>query len=639
MRSGSTRREFLGTVATLPAIGALSGRTTGESGPRSAGAMQTADAWPEFAFDAANTGHNPDGTGPVENVGGAWVASAGGRMTVQPVVVDGVVYAPSQDGQLYAFDAVSGDEIEGWPVDLGNPIGSVPVVADGTLYVGDDGGTLHALDTDSGEELWRFGTEGRIETPPAVVDNTVYVASTGGGFYAIDAGQENDAVTERWSFDTGADDNRTITAGPAVGTVETADGPKELVVFGTDSSSTENAALFAFDTATGDQEWSQELRGPVMSTPTIADGSVFVGTGVDGNPQGGRLYSIEASTGSPRGQPFDTRGRVVASPAVADGRIYVGSRNGFVYAVNAQTGSQEWRFSTGPREIVSSPAVVDGTVYVTSRNNVVYGITTDGEELWSFETIGSQFASPAVANGLVYVPSVDSTEESTLYALGEGGEIPSGSAGGTDNSSEEVPETPLERGGSENEFAFLIVPAVVAGFFTLLVGLAYALVRSGLPDRFAVDEAPVERFYEDEEESPPGLTDRSQSGIWDVVVGDVIKRAQLADKTATQDVIISKFVDDTLDSPVTAYEIESARNDPARVRITEPFVDADLAAENLSEQPLNEGWTLEDSDLVFETTLGAGDTIRTMVGRQDCPDDAIEKLSEKPAISIESVDA
>jgi outer membrane protein assembly factor BamB len=598
--------------------------------------MQTDDAWPEFAFDAANTGHNPDGTGPVENVGGAWVASVGGRLTVQPVVADGVVYVPSQDGQLYAFDAVSGDSVEGWPVDLGSPIGSVPVVVDGTLYVGDNAGTLHALDTDTGEELWRFGTEGRIETPPAVVDNTVYVASTGGAFYAIDAGQAGNSVSERWSFDTG--DNRTITSGPAVGSVETADGPKELVVFGTDSSSTENATLFAFDTAAGDQEWSQPLIGAVTSTPTIADGSVFVGTGVDGNPQGGRLYNIEASTGEPRGQPFDTRGRVVASPAVADGRIYVGSRNGRVYAVNAQTGSQEWRFSTGPREIVSSPAVVDGTVYVTSRNNVVYGLTTDGEEQWSFETTGSQFASPAVANGIVYVPSVDSTEESTLYALGEGGEIPSGSAGGTDNSTDEVSETPLERGGSDSDFAFLIVPAVAGGFFALVAGIGYAIIRSGLPEKYDVDEAPVEKLYEDEEESPPGRADRSQSGIWDVVVGDVIKRAQVADKTATQDVIISKYVDDTLDSPVTAYEIESARSDPARVRITEPFVDADLAAENLSEQPLNEGWTLADAELVFETTLPPGETIRTMVGRQDCPDDGIETLSEKPEISIEPAD-
>ncbi|MFC6720530.1 PQQ-binding-like beta-propeller repeat protein [Natrialbaceae archaeon GCM10025896] len=600
--------------------------------------MQTAQSWPEFAFDAANTGHNPDGTGPVENVGGQWVASAGGRTTVQPVVADGVVYLPSQNGQIYAFDPVSGDSVDGWPVDLGSSIGSVPAIVDGTLYVGDDSGTLHAVDTAAGEELWRFGTDGRIDTPPAVADGTVYVGSTGGGFFAIDISQDDESITERWSFDTGEEDNRAISSGAAVGSVETEDGPKELVVFGTDSSAAENASLFALEVSSGDEVWSRELRGPVTSTPTIADGSVFVGTGVDGDPQGGLLYNIEAATGSPRGR-FNARGRVVGSPAVADGRIYVGSRNGLVYAVNAETGSQEWRFSTGTREIASSPAVVDGTVYVTSRNNVAYGLTTDGEELWSFETAGSQFASPAVANGVVYIPTVDSTESSILYALGEGGDISSGSAGGADNDSENISESPFETGGNESDFAFLIIPALVGGFATLVAGIAYAVIRSGLPEKYAVDEAPVERLYEDEEESPPGYDDRTQSGVWEVVVGDVIKRAELADKTATQDVIISKYLDDTLDSPVTAFEIESARSDPARVRITEPFVDADLAAENLSEQPLNEGWTIDDSELVFETTLGPGETLRTMVGRQDCPDDAVAKLEEKPTISIESVDA
>jgi len=64
---------------------------------------------------------------------------------------------------------------------------------------------------------------------------------------------------------------------------------------------------------------------------------------------------------------------VTSSPTVADGTVYIGSRDNSVYALDAADGSQQWSFATGDR-VRSSPTVVGGTVYVGSNDNSVYAI-------------------------------------------------------------------------------------------------------------------------------------------------------------------------------------------------------------------------------------------------------------------------
>ena len=60
---------------------------------------------------------------------------------------------------------------------------------------------------------------------------------------------------------------------------------------------------------------------------------------------------------------FVTGDAVDSSPAVADGMVYVGSGDGG-YAIDAATGQVRWRYITGG--LVSPPAVVGGMVYIGS---------------------------------------------------------------------------------------------------------------------------------------------------------------------------------------------------------------------------------------------------------------------------------
>lgn len=112
---------------------------------------------------------------------------------------------------------------------------------------------------------------------------------------------------------------------------------------------------------------------------------------------------------------FEAGDEVNSSPTVVDGTVYVGSSDTHVYAVDAVSGEKEWGFETG-RWIVSAPNVVDGTVYVGSGDSNIYALDAEGRyEIWRFETDGSVFSSPTVADGTVYVGS--EAPDSHLYAL------------------------------------------------------------------------------------------------------------------------------------------------------------------------------------------------------------------------------
>ena len=144
--------------------------------------------------------------------------------------------------------------------------------------------------------------------------------------------------------------------------------------------------------------WSFETGGNIHSSPSVADGVVYVGSWDD------NVYAISCETGK-KIWSFETGSYVLSSPCVADGVVYVGSYDDHVYAISSETGKEIWRYKTG--DIVhSSPSVVDGVVYVGSHDKKLYAIScTTGKKLWSFETSGVVSSLPSVVDGVVYIGS------------------------------------------------------------------------------------------------------------------------------------------------------------------------------------------------------------------------------------------
>jgi outer membrane protein assembly factor BamB len=75
---------------------------------------------------------------------------------------------------------------------------------------------------------------------------------------------------------------------------------------------------------------------------------------------------------------------------------------------------QKWSSDTSGGYEFASPAVANGVVYIGSNDNKVYALKAGtGNLLWSYPTGGWVYSSPAVANGVVYVGSWDHN----VYAL------------------------------------------------------------------------------------------------------------------------------------------------------------------------------------------------------------------------------
>ena len=112
-------------------------------------------------------------------------------------------------------------------------------------------------------------------------------------------------------------------------------------------------------------KWKFKTEGVVFSSPAIADGVVYFGSGDN-------LYSVDIKTGQEKWK-FKTEGEVNSSPAIAHGVVYFGSDDGNLYAVDIRTGQERWKFKTEDG-VASSPAIADGVVYFGSHDGNLYAV-------------------------------------------------------------------------------------------------------------------------------------------------------------------------------------------------------------------------------------------------------------------------
>jgi len=370
-------------------------------------AYAAAADWPQFHFDVAHTGVSPDEASlSPANVSGlteSWSASLGPGGESSPAVIGGVVYVGSDDGGLYAIDAVTGTQV--WRAATGGSISlSSPAVAGGRVFVGSTDQKVHAFDQTTGAELWATTTGTTVEAPPTVVGGVVYAASD--KLYALDAATGSTI----WSADTG---------GPVGFSAPTVvDGKVYVGAFNTSNLS---GMLEAFDAATGTRLWTTFTGGAIGGAPVVVGGRIFVGVTSFG------VKAFDAASGAQIWWNITT-GEGITTPAVLDGRVYLGDQAGNMYALDAGTGAVVWKTNIRTRAEsfeFSSPALANGVLYIGGIDSV-----GTGGEAWAFDAAtggilfsrlvpGSIIASPAVVDGRVYfvsdklrmfsLPSADTT--------------------------------------------------------------------------------------------------------------------------------------------------------------------------------------------------------------------------------------
>ncbi len=377
-----------------------------------------------------------------------WDTETTGAMCFSGSYYEGkLLKAAEQDNTFYCFDAETGNIL--WEYNPETQLGywvSGSAVAYDMVYELNKDGCLYALDVNSGELVWKYEGPGYLYWPgwPVVGDGKIYT-TTGQRVsihpYTLEYSESEfvclDAYTGQllWELPIEAYSPRESTA-IAYGNLYLIPGYieefkmnsyvtlDEVWAIGSEPwsmwrSDSENSGTGQSGPMNLNVRWKFATGGGVVSTPSIAEGRVYVGS------QDKNIYCLDARDGRFLWN-FTTGARIKSSPAVVNGKVYVGPDDGYVYCLGAKDGNLIWeRYVSGYIEahfdvvtgIRSSPIVVNGRVYVGSLDTNLYCLDAeDGEVKWAYKTEGLITSSPAVADGAVYVTSQEPTS-GALYKI------------------------------------------------------------------------------------------------------------------------------------------------------------------------------------------------------------------------------
>lgn len=172
--------------------------------------------------------------------------------------------------------------------------------------------------------------------------------------------------------------------------------------------------------------WAYRTGAPILSSPVVADGRVFVGSNDN------RVHAVDAATGTPL-WTYPTPDDVEAPPLAIDGRVFVGSADGTLHAIDAASGEGLWTYATDDRILggANYARTADGRtlVLVGSYDRKLHGVdAATGQGVWSVKTENYVNGTPAVfedvvvfggCDGILHVVDAESGETRRDVPLGD----------------------------------------------------------------------------------------------------------------------------------------------------------------------------------------------------------------------------
>lgn len=274
-----------------------------------------------------------------------WSADIGkGHQVAAPLLWNNVVYAPSADGNLYAFDMETG--ALRWTFNVGSPINSSPLMYYNLIIVAASNGNIVAVDQ-KGAKSWSATVPTTINSTPAIRNGLLLIGGGDGSLYALSA----DGNGQKWKLSVGG----TITGSPV------ATGDQITVTYSDSNPSGGGVAAVSYDGAllwktptdqtpgsaakttdgvaavsskgislvddSGSVKWTTVID---PSTPGISPVAVTGMTYIVTNGQASKLIAIDANGSVAWSE--DLGDTIIASPSIANNILYLPSSSGMLYA-------------------------------------------------------------------------------------------------------------------------------------------------------------------------------------------------------------------------------------------------------------------------------------------------------------------
>lgn len=346
---------------------------------------------------------------PSIDVRKVWSNKVGGgaerlRLGLRPATDGANIYAGSHDGQVAAFDALTGRKL--WSIKTKLPLAAGPGYGDGVIAFGTTDGDLIAFDAATGAERWRQPVGSEVLAAPAIGARVIALRTVDGrlrGFSVEDGRtlwtveQNLPALTLRGNtaprvagtvvvsgFNNGRVGAYELNNGEQVWEVAIANptGRSELerlVDVGSGLQVVGNEAYVAgyhgravgIDVTTGVVLWQQDMSSYSGLGADFAN--VYVTSDVDA------VIALSNDAGTQRWRQEALRLRDVTAPTRFGNAIVVGDFEGYLHWLDPMDGHFLARERVARNRICSAPLTVGENVYVQGDDGTVaaYTVRTD----------------------------------------------------------------------------------------------------------------------------------------------------------------------------------------------------------------------------------------------------------------------
>lgn len=309
-----------------------------------------------------------------------------------PLVLNDKVIATDYQGQVSAFDAVTGDLL--WEAELNLPITGGPGGSDGLVVLGTENALVVALNVTDGSIAWKSSVSSEILSAPEIAEGVVIVRAVNGQIYGLDARDGS----RLWVYQHSVP----VLTLRGVGDPVIVDG-KVIVGLA-------NGKLVALSLKDGQLLWERTIAVPKGRTELdrLVD--------IDSEPvvYGGYLYTIAyngriAAVWLGDGDILWTREMSShAGLGVDKDAVYVTDAEGYIWALDRRTGGSLWRQSKLLRRQATAPVPYKDYVVVGDFAGYVHWIAKeDGHFAGRIQVADKGIASPPViANDILYTYSI-----------------------------------------------------------------------------------------------------------------------------------------------------------------------------------------------------------------------------------------
>ena len=288
-----------------------------------------------------------------------------------------------------------------WRYQANGAISSSPAVTEEAVYITTEDRRILALELQTGNPIWEYSAEAPTDSSPAIAGDMLYVALREGKFVALD--RNNGTVV--WDFQS----SEPFFSSPSIhnGIAYIGSGDKKF---------------YAFDALTGEQIWEYEAGSRISNAGAVNENVVAFTT------QDNVLHIVDAFNGDLRlDYPI---GASYSSPAMDGKLLFVSDLDGVVRAIDWTKiqypmekiarrfrmtmflwGFEDtppvmkgfvWKFRN-PREVFqNTPTIANGMVYVPSLDGHIYKLSAStGDPQWRYTTEGTISESVSVVGDLM----------------------------------------------------------------------------------------------------------------------------------------------------------------------------------------------------------------------------------------------